>query len=466
MSAADVRLPPHSLEAERAVLGALMLLGTDPRPLLRRVRLRPEHYYREAHRHIWNAATQLAEAGRPVDPVTLQEPLRATGLLEAAGGLAYLAQLVDLVPSAANAEHYAEIVRSHARLRRLIAVGSEIVDVARSIPEDVAAFCRHALGRITAAATEDGAGPQVRTTQEGVMAYWKELHAAMDDDGRAGLITTGLASLDEAIGGWTRGLPHVVGARPGQGKSSLLVGAAIAAARAGVGVHVFSYEDTVEHWIARGLAQMSGLDAQPLVRMQPRRLAKDAWGALASAATELATLPIYYDALLHAHSDHVVEQMHAVHSAHPEVGLVLIDYVQKLYVRGWRGDARNYELERVSREVIAAGRETHVALVFAAQLNRDVEKRKTPQPTPANLRDCGDLEQSARVILMPWRPESYGIETITLGDGPTRRDIPSAGKTVIEIAKQTHGPAPMRVVADFDARSTAYRDRDRWSEIA
>jgi replicative DNA helicase len=414
---------PQDIEAEQSVLGALLI---EPDAVLRVATfLRPEDFYLQKNRWIYEAILALHERREPVDFVTLRKELEARGHLEEVGGPVYLAQLMDIVPTALHAEEYARLVEEAAIRRRIIDFASRAVkaayDQSKSLEEVLAGIEQEAL------AIRRLSGSQPIPISAIISTVYDAL-ARASQEGRAIGLPTGLSDLDALLGGFRPGNLVVVGARTGQGKSSLLLSFAKAAVENGIPALIFSLEMSAEEIAHRLLTAETGI---PTTRIQCARIGASDWHPIADAAGRIATLALWIDdspALSIAEIQARARRLHAEYG----IGLVLVDYIQ-LAIPTKRHDSRYLDIGEISQGLKALAKELQIPVVAASQLSRSVEQRADKRPTLADLRESGNQEQDSDVVLFIHREGERGEDNNNNGNGNVQ------GVTLI-VAKNRHGP--------------------------
>ena len=422
--AAALRVPPHSVEAEQAVLGGV-LLDNGAWDRIADI-LAGAHFYRSDHRAVFNAVAALCEEGRPCDAVTVAERLDRDGQLESSGGLAYLAELAENTPSAANIAAYAEIVRERAVLRELIRTSTEIADAAFR-PEGRAALdlLDDAERRIFEIAERGGAAQResvaIRDVLVSVMERIDEL--SRRDSPITG-VPTGFEDLDRKTAGLQYGDLVIVAGRPSMGKTSFSMNLVEeAAVRAELPVIVFSMEMPAEQLTMRMLSSLGRIDQQ---KVRTGKLDGDDWPRLTSTLEILNNTKIFIvddAALTPTEMRARCRRLKREHG----LGLVVIDYLQLMHVPGTR-ENRATEISEISRSLKALAKELMVPVVACSQLNRGLEQRQDKRPVMSDLRESGAIEQDADLILFIYRDEVYNEES------------KDKGKAEIIIGKQRNGP--------------------------
>ncbi len=445
-SPSGARVPPHSLEAETGVLGAILLNNE----VLHQVAeiLDREDFYRSGHRILYEAMIELSERGSPIDLVTVTEELRRKGLLEKAGGAAYISSLTDRVPSAQHAEHYARIVRERAVQRKLIWVATEIASEGYDADADVEAFLDRAEQAIFEITQR-----QIRPSFTRIRDILKDAFNRIEElYERKELITgvpTGYYDLDQVTAGLQPSDLIIVAGRPGMGKTSFVLNIAQhAAIEAEVPVGFFSLEMSREQLAMRMLCAMARVDSH---RLRRGMLRDSDWPKLTRAAGALAEAPIYIDDTPGISTLELRAKARRL-KAEAGLGLLIVDYLQLMRARG-SYDVREQEISEISRSLKALAKELHIPVVALSQLNRGVESRSDKRPLLSDLRESGAIEQDADVILFIYRDEVYN------------KDTPDKGVAEIIIGKQRNGPTATVKLA-FLSEYTAFENLARTYEEA
>ena len=419
-----LRLPPHSVEAEQAVLGGV-LIDNGAWDRIADV-LTGGQFYRNDHRAVFDAVAGLCDEGRPCDAVTVAERLDRDGQLESAGGLAYLAELAGNTPSAANIVAYAEIVRERAVLRDLIRTSNEITEAAyRPQGRTAHELLDDAERRIFEIAERGNAGRQesvaIRDVLSHVMGRIDEL--SRRDSPITGM-PTGFKDLDRETAGLQRGDLIIVAGRPSMGKTAFVMNLVEEAAiRARQSVMVFSMEMPAEQLVMRMLSSLGRIDQQ---KVRTGRLDPEDWPRLTSQLRLLNDTGIFIvddPALTPTELRARCRRLKREHG----LGLVVVDYLQLMHVPGTR-ENRATEISEISRSLKALAKELMVPVVACSQLNRRLEERQNKRPVMSDLRESGAIEQDADLILFIYRDEVYDEES------------KHKGKAEIIIGKQRNGP--------------------------
>ena len=420
------RQAPWSLEAEQAVLGAMLL---DADAALKAVEmLQDPAFYRDAHRRIFRAMASLLEKGQIIDPLMLRDELARRGDLEAAGDMDYIAVLLDVVPTAANVEYHARIVRDRALLRRLIDVGSGVVQAAYEGRHDVGRLLDEAEQRIFEVSFQRGTQEFVRI-KELMWHTMERIEARHRGDDSVRGVPSGFADLDSKTNGFQKSDLVIVAARPSMGKTAFCLNiAANAALESQIPVAVFSLEMARDQLVERLLAAESFVD---LHRLRSGQLRDDDYPKMSRAAGLLGTAPVWIDdspalTLLELRSK--ARRMKAEH----DIGLIVVDYLQLLR-GGGRNENRQEEISLISRSLKALARELSTPLIALSQLSRAPEQRGGDRrPLLSDLRDSGAIEQDADVVLFIYRREMYAQFLEGDDDGE--------GMAELIVAKHRNGP--------------------------
>jgi replicative DNA helicase len=411
--AADAVTPPHSVEAEQAVLGGLLL---DPTAWDQVADVVTEmDFYRPDHRLIFEAIGALAGSAKACDVVTVSEQLERTGGLESAGGLAYLSSLARDTPTAANVRAYADIVRERSLLRQLIRAGTEIASaVFGNDGQTARELVDRAEQRVFEIAEAGFRGRQgavaVRTLLPQVIDQIDEWHS--NPDMLRGL-PTGFTDFDRLTGGLRPGDLVIIAGRPSMGKSTLAVNMAeYAAVHHGTraSVALFSLEMPSEQVITRMLSSIGGV---PLSSLRSGRISDDDWVRITSATSQLSEAKIFIDETPALTPTELRARARRVKREHG-LSLVVVDYLQLMQVPGTK-ENRATEIAEISRGLKVLAKELAVPVIALSQLNRAVEQREHKKPVMSDLRESGAIEQDADMILLIYREEVYDKNTTKKG---------------------------------------------------
>jgi replicative DNA helicase len=423
--AAAERTLPHNLEAERSVLGAI-LLHNDAFNLAAEV-IDSRDFFRDAHRRIFDKMVKLSERGDAIDLVTLKDELARSGEIEEVGGPSYIAALVDGVPRSTNVEHYARIIKEKATLRSLIFSANKILATAYEAEEDADVIldqAEHAIFAIADDKIRDGF-VSLRDLAQGSLDTIEKLHA------RKELVTgvpTGFTDLDELTSGLQASDLIIVAARPSMGKTSLVLNMAQhVGTKTNMTVGLFSLEMSKEQLFLRMLTGEARIDAH---RLRGGFLGERDWGRLAQAIGTLSDAKIFID---DTPSIGVLEMRAKCRRLKSEHGLhlVIIDYIQLMQGRG-RFENRTLEVASISRSLKGLAKELSVPIVVLSQLSRAPESRSDHRPQLSDLRESGALEQDADVVMFIFREDQYADKNAPPAD--------TQGVAELIIGKQRNGP--------------------------
>ena len=420
-----LRTPPHSVEAEQAVIGGLLLdtaawdqVGDS---------VTADDFYRFDHRLIFEAIAELVTESKALDVVTVSEQLDRKGKLADAGGLAYLSTLVRDTPTAANARAYAQIVRERALLRSLVSAGNAI---ATSVFSDEGLSARELVNQAEQRVfeiAERGArrteGAQsVRTMLPDLIDKIDEWHS--NPDGMRG-VATGFVDFDRKTGGLRGGDLVIVAGRPSMGKTTLAINMAENVAldpNVKGSVLIFSMEMPSEQLMTRMLSSVGGV---PLHDIRSGRISDQDWVRITSATSQLAEARIFIDETPGLTPTELRARSRRVKREHG-LDMVVVDYLQLMQVAGTK-ENRATEISEISRGLKALAKELNVPVIALSQLNRSVEQRENKKPVMSDLRESGAIEQDADMILFIYREEVYNKET------------PRKGEADIDLAKHRNG---------------------------
>ena len=424
-SATDaLKVPPHSLEAEQAVLGGLMLDNSAWDRVAGRIT--EEDFYRRDHRLIFRAITTLADSSQPLDVVTLSEWLRSNELLEDAGGLAYLGAIARDTPSAANIEAYADIVRERSVLRHLIQAGTEIVSASFQ-PEgrNSAELLDFAESRIFQIAEQTGKHKKgfVNVKQVLPMVVDRIDQLFQQESAITGL-ATGFTDFDHKTSGLQDGDLVIVAGRRSMGKTTFAMNIAENAAMSGKTVAVFSMEMPADALVMRMLSSLGRIELQ---KIRTGRLEDDDWPRLTGTMNLMSEAKLFIDDTPALNPTDMRARARRLKREHG-LGLIVIDYLQLMQVQGGGKENRAAEISEISRSLKGMAKELEVPVIALSQLNRSLEQRPNKRPVMPDLRESGAIEQDADVITFIYRDEVY------------HDDSPDKGTAEIIIGKQRNGP--------------------------
>jgi replicative DNA helicase len=417
------RVPPHNLDAEAAVLGAMML-SRDALAAAAETGLDAGEFYKPSNGHIYAAVLRLDRRGDPADPVTVADELTRDGLLDLVGGIGELMNIQSDTPATSNAGRYARIVREMAQLRRLIGAAGEIAEVAYSLPEDVPA----AVDRAEALVFGVGEANLVDTVVPVDVLLAEGLDSIEALYQRGDTVTgipTGFADLDAILSGLQGGDLIVLGARPAVGKSAFALDIARHVAfESQRPALLFSLEMSRKQITQRLFAAEAGVE---LGRVRNGRLTDDDWPKLSSAIARIKDTQLFVDDKRDVTVTELRAKARRLRSRLGDLGVVIVDYVQLMQAEG-RSENRQLEVAQISRGLKILAGELDVPVIALSQISRGVELRADKRPTLADLRESGALEADSDVVLLLYRDELYNEASA------------DRGVTEVAVAKQRNGP--------------------------
>jgi len=444
MAVAAEKLLPQNVEAEAGVLGSLLI---DPDATVQVADfLKPDDFYREAHRAIYQAMIDLYENRAPADLITLTDELARRGKLEDIGGLSYVSSLANQVPTSANVEYYARIVERTAILRRLIHAAGQIAAVAYNEPEATVALDQ--AEKLIFNVSQRSMRADLEPIRDTLREYMDKLDQLHERRGDIVGVATGFTDLDKLTGGLQKSDLVILAARPAVGKTGLSLSLAHnAALRFGHTIGIFSLEMSKEQLVARLLSMDAGVDQQ---RLRTGRLQDDEWDRISESVGRLSEAKIYLD---DTPGISLVEMRSKARRLMMERGfdLLIVDYLQLMQGSGGGRaghENRVQEISEISRGLKGLARELDIPVLALSQLSRAVESRTDKRPQLSDLRESGSIEQDSDIVMFIYRDEVYNPETT---ERPNIADI--------IIAKHRNGPVGT-INLYFQAAQTRFRDLD------
>jgi replicative DNA helicase len=424
------RALPNSAEAERAILGGVVL---DNGLISQAIELlRPEDFYVPSHRRIFLAMIALFERGAEINPILIGEELKKENALESVGGISFITNLTYGLPHSTNIAHYAKVVRGKSMLRQLIKASNKIIQEALEQEDEPEVILDHAEQAIFQLADE-----RIRQGFVHVKPVAEQLLEKIQEmEGRAAVLTgltTGFADLDKLTSGLQRQDLIIVAARPSMGKTSFaLMLAENAAIHAGAVVGIFSLEMSKEALVMRLLCSQGNIDAQ---RFRNGFLSRPEWAQIAKSLGILADSKIFLDDTAGISVLEMRAKSRRLAAEQKKLDLIIVDYLQLMTGAAKRFESRQQEVSQISRELKALAKEMNVPVVALSQLSRAPESRSDHRPQLADLRESGALEQDADVVAFIYREEQYKTPE-------ERNNLPEDQKNVAEliVAKQRNGP--------------------------
>ncbi|GAK12018.1 replicative DNA helicase [Geomicrobium sp. JCM 19039] len=414
------RLPPQNIEAEQAVLGAIFL--EEESLVAASERLRPEDFYRASHQRIFEAMVELSDKGEPVDLVTVTSELQDRHWLEEAGGVSYLTDLANAVPTASNVSHYSRVVEEKSLLRRLIRTATSIASDGYESDHEVDDVLSDAERMILEVSNRRTSGAFV-SIKDVLMETYDNIEMLQGRGDALTGVSSGFQDLDRMTAGFQRSDLIIVAARPSMGKTAFALNIAQnIATKSDENVAIFSLEMGASQLVQRMLCAEGNIDG---TRLRTGQLIEEDWEKLAMAMGSLSRAGIYIDdspgitvADIRAKCRRLKQER--------GLGMILIDYLQLIQGRGT--ESRQQEVSEISRNLKAIARELDVPVIALSQLSRSVESRQDKRPMMSDLRESGSIEQDADIVSFLFREDYYD------------HDAENQNMIEIIIAKQRNGP--------------------------
>lgn len=441
------RVPPQNVEAEQSVLGAMLI----EREAISRVAeiLRPEDFYREAHRLIYNAIVELYNKNEAADLITITEQLKKADKLDAVGGISYISSLANSIPTAANVHYHAKIIEEKALLRQLINAATRIAGMGYEANNEIVAILDEAEKIILGVSNRKVTGT-FSPVKNIIMEAFDKIEQLYASKGGITGLSTGFKDLDRLTAGLQPSDLILIAARPSMGKTAFVLNIARnVAVRDKRPVAFFSLEMSKEQLVQRLLCSEAPIDAQ---RLRIGDLKDDDWKRLVQAAEKLSSAPLYIDdtpGITVAEMRAKARRLKVEHN----LGLVVIDYLQLMSGQSGSGRSENrqQEISEISRSLKSLARELSVPVIALSQLSRGVESRQSKKPMLSDLRESGSLEQDADIVAFLYREDYYNPET------------ESKNLAEVIIAKHRNGPVDT-IVLNFQKQFTKFSDYSRMQE--
>jgi replicative DNA helicase len=434
------KLPPQNLEAEQSVLGGILIENDAINKVLEI--LTPEDFYRDSHRKIFHALINLSVRDEPADLITLTNELRKMDQLDAAGGASYIASLIDSVPTAANIEYYAKIVKEKSILRQLIQTSTEIITESYQDRSDVESFLDEAE-RAIFQISENRVRPSFYPIRDIVKQSFKTLERLYEKKELVTGVPSGFKELDQMTAGFQPSDLIIVAGRPSMGKTAFCLNVAqYAAIEKRTPVAVFSLEMSKEQLVIRMLCSEAHVEG---TKLRTGFLSEGDWPRLTIAAGNLSEAPIFIDDTAALSVLELRAKARRL-KADQGLGMVIVDYLQLMKGRT-RADNRQQEISEISRSLKAVAKELNIPVIAVSQLSRRTEERTGMRPQLSDLRESGAIEQDADLILFLYRDEVYNRS----------EDNPNRGKAEVIIGKQRNGPTG-KIELAFLSKFTTFKD--------
>lgn len=416
------RIPPHNIEAEQAVLGAIFL---EPEAFsVASELLFPEDFYRASHERIYHAMMNLFDKGEPIDLVTVTTTLQNAKTLDDVGGVSYLSDLAGSVPTAANIGYYSKVVEEKALLRRLIRTATNIVTTTYTKEDEVDDLLNEAEKNILEVSSRSNAGA-FQAIKDVLIDVYENIEQLHQNNADVTGIPTGYRDLDRITSGFQRNDLIIIAARPSVGKTAFALNIAQnVATTTDENVAIFSLEMGADQLVSRMLCAEGNIDSQ---RLRTGNLEAEDWGKLTMAMGSLSNTGIYIDDSPGIRVSEIRSKCRRLKQEHG-LSMIIIDYLQLIQGTVGSNENRQQEVSEISRSLKGLARELNVPLIALSQLSRGVEQRQDKRPMMSDLRESGSLEQDADIVGFLYRDDYYDDE--------------SEQQNIIEIiiSKQRNGP--------------------------
>ncbi len=399
------KVPPHDIEAEQAVLGSMLM---DKDAVIAAIEvLKAEAFYREDDKAIYEAILALYNRSEPIDIITLKEELSSMGKLDKIGGLEYLAQLPEKVPTTANVQKYIHIVEEKAILRSLIKTANEIIELGYTPTEDVEDIMDNAEKKIFGIIQNRNQKGYV-PIKDILVDTFSQLEQLYNQKQHITGVPTGFSDLDYKTAGLHNSDLILIAARPAMGKSAFALNiASYAAVKSNVPVAVFSLEMSKEQMVNRILCSEAMVDSN---KLRTGKIEEEDWVKIASSIGPLSEAPIYIDDTPGISIMEIRAKCRKL-KLEKNIGLVIIDYLQLVQGSNKRGGSREQEISEISRSLKILAKEINVPVIALSQLSRAPEQRPDHRPMLSDLRESGAIEQDADIVMFLYRDDYYNEES-------------------------------------------------------
>ena len=447
------RIPPYNIEAEESLLGS-MLISRDAIVSVIEI-VASEDFYRKSNQEVFNTIIELYIKGEPADPITVADQLNKKGLLDEVGGKTFIHSLISNIPLAANAQYYAQIVRSHSILRKLIYAATEIATMGYEIPEDLYSTVdrsQQLIFSIYQDLNRTGTRDKISTMKDIVSEVYEQVEVLHEASSSISGVPSGYIDFDRLTSGFQNSDLIVVASRPGMGKTSFVLGVARhIAMREKLPIAIFSLEMSKQQLALRLMSAESKIDLQ---RVRDGKIKDEEWTQLARAVEKLADCKIFIDDTAFLTVMDLRSRARMMVSTN-NVKLIIVDYLQLMQsTTNYRGN-KVLEITEISQNLKGIAKELNIPVIAVSQLSREVEKRDNKRPLLADLRESGSIEQDADIVAFIYRDEYY------------EKEEGNIGKAEIMIAKHRNGPTGKlnlqfnKKFALFSNLSESYQTEDR-----
>ena len=431
------RIPPYNIEAEESLLGAMLISRDAVSSVLEIVK--SDDFYRKQNQVIFDATLELFSKGEPVDAITIADHLKKKGLLEEIGGKTFIHSLISNIPLAANAEYYGKIVRNHSILRKLIYAATDIATMGYEVPEDLAATVDKAQELIFSIYQDLNQGNNknsVAVMKDIAPEVFYEVEKLFEAGSDVSGIPTGYIELDKITLGFQKSDLIIIAARPGMGKTSLVLGMALnIALKEKMPIAIFSLEMSKHQVGQRLMSAQARIDLQ---RFRDGKIKEDEWTKLGRAVEKLAECKLYVDDTAFLTVMDLRSRARMMASTYG-IKMIIVDYLQLMQsTSNYRGN-KVQEITEISQNLKSIAKELNIPVIAVSQLSREVEKRDDRKPRLADLRESGSIEQDADLVAFVYRDEYY--------DENSQRK----GEADLIIAKHRNGPLG-KVTLQFNQR--------------
>jgi len=444
------RIPPYNIEAEESLLGSMLISRDSVAAILQIVK--SDDFYRSSNQMIFDAILEMYSKGEPSDPITVADRLKKKGQLDEVGGKTFIHSLINNMPLASNAEYYANIVRNHSILRKMIYAATEIATMGYEVPEDLAAAVDKAqelIFSIYKDLNEGKSSAKAAVMEDIVTEVFEQVELLHEAGSDISGIPTGFIEFDKKTSGLQKSDMIVIAARPGMGKTSFVLGMAKnIAMKEKIPIAVFSLEMSKHQVAQRFMSAQSGINLQ---KLRNGKLKDDEWARLARAIEKLSECKIYVDdsAFLTVMDLRSRARMMV---ANYGIKMIIVDYLQLMQsTSNYRGN-KVLEITEISQNLKGIARELEIPVIAVSQLSREAEKRDDKRPKLSDLRESGSIEQDADVVVFIYRDEYYD------------ENSKKTGEAELNVAKHRNGPTG-KLFLQFNKNFALFSNLARTNQI-